>query len=167
MEKKELEALISEVEEESKYELNQMKILKDKLDKLHSELLSEGNTYAAGYLCVDIDRIQQSIENHTDHIVNDKWEIDIHKVGKRIKEERKKRGINQKALAESVGTSIAYISNIEEGKQNILTIKMLDRIATALNVCTVSLLCKTTINREGPINELPELQIHKMTNENR
>lgn len=39
-------------------------------------------------------------------------------VGKTIQEIRKVRGLSQKELAEMVGTSQAYISALERGKQN-------------------------------------------------
>ena len=41
--------------------------------------------------------------------------MDIKKVGKRIQEVRKSRGLTQEELSEMVGLSVKYISNIECG----------------------------------------------------
>ena len=46
---------------EKKYEINQLKILKEKLEILHQDLTKKKNTYAAGYLGVTIDELQEAI----------------------------------------------------------------------------------------------------------
>ena len=57
----------------------------------------------------------------------------------RIKEERLKKEISQKELAEKSGYSVAYISEIESGKK-IPTLNSLYDIAIALNVCPKELM---------------------------
>lgn len=54
-------------------------------------------------------------------------------IGKRIKELRAKSKMQQKELAAECGLEVAHLSRIEAGGQN-LTLKMLLRIAGALNV---------------------------------
>ncbi len=79
---KELEQLAEEVNMETEYELEQMKILKSGFDKLHAELLAESNAYAAGYLSVEIDRLQEVIDNYTkplmpDDLIEEKTNLNI------------------------------------------------------------------------------------------
>ena len=54
-------------------------------------------------------------------------------LGARIKALRKQRGWSQEQLAERVGISTQYVSNIERGKENP-TLDMLLRLAGALKV---------------------------------
>ncbi len=54
-------------------------------------------------------------------------------LGARIKAVRKERGWSQEQLAERVGISTQYVSNIERGKENP-TLDLLLRVAQALKV---------------------------------
>ncbi len=54
-------------------------------------------------------------------------------LGARIKAVRKERGWSQEQLAERVGISTQYVSNIERGKENP-TLDLLLRLAQALKV---------------------------------
>ncbi len=54
-------------------------------------------------------------------------------LGARIKAVRKQRGWSQEQLAERVGISTQYVSNIERGKENP-TLDLLLRVAHALKV---------------------------------
>jgi transcriptional regulator with XRE-family HTH domain len=78
-------------------------------------------------------------------------------VGKRIAESREERGLTQRRLSEKAGLSIAFLSEIENGKRNLSSGKLL-RIADELNVSTDYLLRgeHTTIE-EQPIAVPPAL----------
>lgn len=54
------------------------------------------------------------------------------RLGIRIRELRKQRGMTQKELAEASRTSQGYITRIESGRHT-MTMAVLTRIATALN----------------------------------
>jgi len=60
-------------------------------------------------------------------------------IGSRIQQKRKALGLSQSAAARLAGLDRAYLSAIENGKQNV-TISGLLRIATALNTDIQSLL---------------------------
>ena len=53
--------------------------------------------------------------------------------GKKVREERKKLGLSQEALAEKVGVHRTYIGMIERAEKNI-TLENIEKIATALNM---------------------------------
>ena len=55
------------------------------------------------------------------------------RIGKRIKELRKEKGLEQQELAAECNLEKTHMSRIEAGKQN-LTLKMLQRIAKGLGV---------------------------------
>lgn len=78
-------------------------------------------------------------------------------VGRRISDVREERGLTQRQLAEKAGISIAFLSEIENGKRNLSSGKLL-RIADELSVSTDYLLRgeHTTIE-EQPIAIPPEL----------
>jgi transcriptional regulator with XRE-family HTH domain len=78
-------------------------------------------------------------------------------VGRRIAEVREERGLTQRQLAEKAGISVAFLSEIENGKRNLSSGKLL-RIADELSVSTDYLLRgeHTTIE-EQPIAVPPEL----------
>lgn len=57
----------------------------------------------------------------------------LKKLGKRIREERKRKGLTQEKLAEKVELSPVYIGYIETGKQAPY-LKTLERIAESLGV---------------------------------
>lgn len=59
-------------------------------------------------------------------------------LGARIKALRKRQGWSQEQLAERVGISTQYVSNIERGKENP-TLDLLLRLAEALRVAPVDL----------------------------
>lgn len=53
--------------------------------------------------------------------------------GKRVRDEREKRGYSQESFAEVVGVHRTYIGMIERGEKNITLINIL-KIANALNM---------------------------------
>ncbi|MBI4240205.1 MAG: helix-turn-helix transcriptional regulator [Candidatus Rokubacteria bacterium] len=59
-------------------------------------------------------------------------------LGARIKALRKQQGWSQEQLAERVGISTQYVSNIERGKENP-TLDLLLRLAEALRVAPVDI----------------------------
>jgi transcriptional regulator with XRE-family HTH domain len=61
------------------------------------------------------------------------------KLGKRIRELRKKKDLSQSRLAEMAGLNDKYLGEVERGSNNI-SIKNLGQIATALGVETSELL---------------------------
>lgn len=56
-----------------------------------------------------------------------------HLIGQRIKKLRRSKGFSQERLAEIMGISPKYLSNIERGKENP-TLDMFIKLANALNV---------------------------------
>lgn len=61
------------------------------------------------------------------------------KFGKKVREERRKRGLTQEELGKIAGMHRTYIGAVERGEKN-LTLTNLQRIAKVLNVKTVELL---------------------------
>lgn len=57
----------------------------------------------------------------------------LNKMGKRIREIRKARGLSQEALGEKCNFTFSYIGGVERAENNI-SIKNLEKIANALNV---------------------------------
>lgn len=66
-------------------------------------------------------------------------ELDYKRIGARIKERRKKVGISQELLAETVDLSTKYISQIERGVRH-LSLDAIADIAVALDVSVDTLL---------------------------
>lgn len=62
-----------------------------------------------------------------------------HKLGKRIKELRRKAGLSQEQLAEQAGTSGKYLGQIERGEVNVSVI-ILVKITNVLQVNILQLL---------------------------
>lgn len=60
------------------------------------------------------------------------------KFGKRVKEERLKKGLSQEELAAQAGVHRTYIGMIERAEKNI-TLKNIEKIARALNVSIATL----------------------------
>jgi transcriptional regulator with XRE-family HTH domain len=58
--------------------------------------------------------------------------VDYFAIGQRIKQARKAKGYTQEKLAEGLGVSIVYVSQIENGKTK-LNLEMLMRIAHLLD----------------------------------
>lgn len=57
----------------------------------------------------------------------------LEKVGKRIREIRKAKGLSQEKLGEECGFTFSYIGGIERAENNV-SIKNLEKIANALDV---------------------------------
>ena len=65
--------------------------------------------------------------------------IDYRKLGKRLKEERKKQGVTQEKLAEYVNLSVSHLSHIENGNEKT-SLQTIVNIANVLNVSLDDLL---------------------------
>lgn len=57
-----------------------------------------------------------------------------------MKKLRKEKGLTQEELALMAGVTQEYISEIENGEVDGLTLHVLDRLAKALKICTAELL---------------------------
>ncbi|GAB4015014.1 hypothetical protein GCM10028808_39170 [Spirosoma migulaei] len=55
------------------------------------------------------------------------------RVGQRIREARKAKGLTQKELADKIGLSVGTVNQYEVGKQN-LTIETIQKVADTLGV---------------------------------
>lgn len=55
------------------------------------------------------------------------------KFGKKVREERLRKGLSQEALADIAGVHRTYIGMIERGEKNI-TLSNIEKIAKALNI---------------------------------
>ena len=68
-------------------------------------------------------------------------------VGENLKRIRQKRGFTLRAIAESIGTSIGYIHELEIGSKTP-SLAMLQKLAAALNVTPNELLGVETQGKE-------------------
>lgn len=59
--------------------------------------------------------------------------MDYKRLGRIVREKRKKMGITQECLAEMVGISTAFVGHIERGTR-VLSVETLERICKALAV---------------------------------
>ena len=69
-------------------------------------------------------------------------------VGENLKRIRQKRGFTLRAIAESIGTSIGYIHELEIGSKTP-SLAMLQKLAAALNVTPNELLGVETQGKEA------------------
>ena len=79
-------------------------------------------------------------------------------IGKRIKQARQAKGMSQMELAEAVGVSVSFLSNIEVGRQS-MNIRTLIAISDVLDVSTDWILrndtrAATSVTAEEIANEL-------------
>jgi transcriptional regulator with XRE-family HTH domain len=79
-------------------------------------------------------------------------------LGKRITELRERRGWTQKQLAEKAGFSVAFLSEIENGKRNVSSAKLL-RIADELGASLDYLMRgeQAEVRERRPVEVPPEL----------
>ena len=62
-------------------------------------------------------------------------DVQLSEIGKRVKQARQEKGMSQMELAEAVGISASFLSNIEVGRQS-MNIKTLIAISDTLDVST-------------------------------
>lgn len=84
-------------------------------------------------------------------------EINYEALGKKVKEERKRRGLTQEKLAERVSVSIKHIGSIERA-ESIPSVQVLVALANELEVTTDYLLCDS-LSRENTIYETQILSL--------
>lgn len=78
--------------------------------------------------------------------------IDIrYKIGQRIKEIRRERGLSQELLATISNIDRTYINGVENGKRNISIIN-LDKIINALNISYQAFFDSNYFKSNGGIN---------------
>jgi transcriptional regulator with XRE-family HTH domain len=70
-------------------------------------------------------------------------------IGANVRRLRVAKGISQEALAVDSGVDVSYMSGIETGRVNP-TIKIIDRIATALSVDFFELAKKPKVGQAAP-----------------
>jgi transcriptional regulator with XRE-family HTH domain len=85
------------------------------------------------------------------------WTNDAHKLGLRIAESRKIRGLSQAQLAERIGISRLLLSDYERGKVRVYA-DTLARIASALDVSPVQLLASAS---SKATDKVPSLRLMK------
>lgn len=73
------------------------------------------------------------------------------KLGKRIREIRKKSALSQDQVAEQAGISGKYLGEVERGEANVSVI-ILSKIAFVLGVSMNDILCSTIFLREKILN---------------
>ena len=66
---------------------------------------------------------------------DNKMDVQLSEIGKRVKHARQAKGMSQMELAEAVGISVSFLSNIEVGRQS-MNIKTLIAISDTLDVST-------------------------------
>ena len=92
--------------------------------------------------------------------------VDYKLIGTRIKSVRKSLGITQSLLAEKLGVSIGYISQVERGITKI-SLDLLGGIASVLNCDISSFITESSIKCDNYIaNELMK-EINKLDNKKR
>lgn len=78
--------------------------------------------------------------------------IDYKIIGKRIKDKRKNCGFTQESLAEKIGVSVGYISQIERGITHA-NLETLSTIAYELSCDITELLADVTFSGENFLNQ--------------
>ena len=83
--------------------------------------------------------------------------MDIDRIGQRIREIRRDRGVTQETLAEAAEISVPYLSCIERGSKNV-SLQTLIRFAAALDVTVDRLLVGIqSADKEAFLPEVCEL----------
>lgn len=92
--------------------------------------------------------------------------VNYQDIGKRIKQARLNRDLTQEKLAEMIGISIAHMSNIETANTH-LSLKILLKIANALNCNTDVLLCGNITNNLNATDSIISEMLRDCTNTER
>ena len=74
--------------------------------------------------------------------------IDYKLIGERIKQTRKAKGMTQEVLAERLGVSIGYVSQVERGITKI-SLDLLGAISSILDCNVASLISESAVNSNG------------------
>lgn len=73
--------------------------------------------------------------------------VDYKLIGERIKKTRKSKEITQEAMAERLGVSIGYVSQVERGITKI-SLDLLGAISTVLECDIASLISESAVNSD-------------------
>lgn len=79
----------------------------------------------------------------------------LKKIGQRIRDLRKQKGLSQEQLAEKAGFHFSYIGGVERAEKNITIVNLL-KIADALDVQIIELFMYTKY-QQSALNEKDEL----------
>ena len=83
------------------------------------------------------------------------------KIGSRVKEARLKKHLTQQQLAEAAGISLSFLSNIENGRQAMQVLTLID-LANALEVST-DWLCRDIPLAASPLSSAIESELSSCT----
>ena len=92
--------------------------------------------------------------------------IDYKLIGERIKQSRKAKGMTQEVLAERLGVSIGYVSQVERGITKI-SLDLLGAISSVLDCNVASLISESAVNSNGYMENEIFREIVKLDNKKR
>ena len=78
--------------------------------------------------------------------------VDYKLIGNRIKTERKTRGLTQEVLAEKLGVSIGYVSQVERGITKI-SLDLLGEISDVFGCDIASLITESVVSSKGYLRD--------------
>ena len=87
--------------------------------------------------------------------------VDYKLIGNRIKSERKKLGFSQEILAEKIGVSIGYVSQVERGITKI-SLDLLASIASALSCNIASLISESAYDSNNYLKDEFIFELQKL-----
>ena len=85
----------------------------------------------------------------------------LQKIGLRVKEARLAKHMTQQQLAEAAGISLSFLSNIENGRQAMQVLTLID-LADALSVST-DWLCRDISQTGNPLTSAIETELSSCT----
>ena len=92
--------------------------------------------------------------------------VDYKLIGSRIKNQRTKQGLTQENMAELLGVSIGYVSQVERGITKI-SLDLLGAISSILNCDIESLISESAIKSENYLDSAVLEELHKLNNQQR
>jgi transcriptional regulator with XRE-family HTH domain len=70
-------------------------------------------------------------------------------MGRRVSELRLAIGLTQAELADAIGETLTYVQRLEAGRQKLVSVREMVRVAQALNATVIALLTAPTLPRRG------------------
>lgn len=92
--------------------------------------------------------------------------IDYKLIGSRIKAERKKKDMTQEMLAEKLGVSVGYVSQVERGITKI-SLDLLASISDILECDVAELVCASSVDSENYLRQEISRNYDKLSNKER
>lgn len=92
--------------------------------------------------------------------------VDYVAIGRRVKIYRKKANLTQAYVAEQLGVSVSYISQIECGRTDV-SLKRLDDIANIIHTTIERLIVEPSINNNMKKTQINELIVNWNTEQKR